>query len=586
MHKPIVLTFLLLLVMGCKQAPEPKVATEDAGALLHAALDETWDFAMAEDPLHATRSGVHDYNDKLPQYRPEDLKRRYDFARDMLTRIAAIDRSQLEHNDRISYDIFKMQLETRVSEYELETHLIPFTSDTGFHVRLAMMPSGLPLATVKDYDNYLARLQAAPAYIQQHIDLLKTGLEKGITQPQMLVDKMMNTFSGPVSDKVADSLFYQPFTRIPESFTEEDRKRLSQAAEQAIPPVSDAYRKLAAFMQDQYKPGARTAIGAYQAPDGKARYTFWIKHYTTLDKTAEEIHQIGLDEVKRIRAEMDAVIAEVGFKGSFDEFLTFLRTDERFYAKTPEELMAAANAHSDKIRKALPDLFGRLPKRPFIVEPVPEHLAPNYTAGRYVSASKGSDKPGKYWVNTHNLPSRPLYALEALTLHEAVPGHHMQSALTQEMEHLPKFRQVLYLSAFGEGWGLYSEFLGLEAGFYTDPYSNFGRLTYEMWRACRLVVDTGIHAMEWSREDAVNFMKTNTALSLHEVGTEIDRYISWPGQALSYKMGEIEIRALRGEAEEKLGDRFDLKTFHDRVLRNGTVPLPILRKEIEAYMAE
>ncbi len=283
---------------------------------------------------------------------------------------------------------------------------------------------------------------------------------------------------------------------------------------------------------------------------------------------------------------MDGVIAEVGFEGSFEEFLEFLRTDPRFYAETPEELLKEASWIAKRMDAKLPALFKTLPRLPYGVEPVPDHLAPKYTSGRYVGAPLGSTQPGYYWVNTYNLDSRPLYNLEALSLHEAVPGHHFQIALNRELEDLPNFRRFSYISAFGEGWGLYSEWLGLEAGFYTDPYSNFGRLTYEMWRACRLVVDTGLHALGWSRQQAMDFLAANTALPLHEIKTETDRYISWPGQALAYKLGELKIKELRRRAEEALGERFDVREFHDAVLANGSVPLPVLEAAIERFIAE
>jgi uncharacterized protein (DUF885 family) len=333
-------------------------------------------------------------------------------------------------------------------------------------------------------------------------------------------------------------------------------------------------------------PNARESLGASELPDGDEYYRAQIRHFTTLDLTAEEIHQTGLEEVARIRGEMEAIIAEVGFDGTFAEFLDFLRTDPRFYPKTAEELLKEAAFIAKTMDGKLPALFGTLPRLPYTVEPVPDDIAPKYTAGRYVGPPQGSTQPGRYWVNTYALDTRPLYNLEALSLHEAVPGHHLQGALNRELGELPEFRRFSYLSAFGEGWGLYSEWLGLEAGFYQDPYSDFGRLTYEMWRACRLVVDTGVHAKGWTRQQVLDYMAEHTALPLHEITTETDRYISWPGQALAYKLGEIEIRRLRRKAEEDLGTDFDVRAFHDAVLRNGSVPLPVLADSVEAYIAE
>ena len=327
-------------------------------------------------------------------------------------------------------------------------------------------------------------------------------------------------------------------------------------------------------------------IAASDLPNGRAFYINRIRHFTSLDLTPEEIHKIGLAEVERIKGETLEVIREVGFKGDFKEFLAFLRTDPQFYAKTPEELLPRAAWIAKKMDGKLPALFRTLPRQPYTVEPVPDHMAPKYTSGRYVEAPAGSTQSGIYWVNTYKLDSRPLYNLEALTLHEAVPGHHLQIALGHELEQLPNFRRYYYISAFGEGWGLYSEWLGLEAGFYTDPYNNFGRLTYEMWRACRLVVDTGLHAMGWTRQQAIDYLAGNTALPLHEVETETDRYISWPAQALSYKLGELKIKELRRKAEAALGQSFDVRAFHDAVLGSGAVPLDVLEKNIDRFITE
>ena len=337
-------------------------------------------------------------------------------------------------------------------------------------------------------------------------------------------------------------------------------------------------------MVDEYIPNARTTIGVDKIPDGAAFYQNRAEYYTTTDLSAEQIHQIGLEEVKRIRAEMAEIIEQLEFDGNFAEFLSFLRTDPQFYPKTAEELLKEASFISKKMDAQLPKLFKLLPRTPYGVEPVPDHIAPKYTTGRYIGASKETDA-GYYWVNTYALDRRPLYELEALTLHEAVPGHHLQISLAREMADTPLYRSSYYISAFGEGWGLYSEWLGLEVGFYQDPYSNFGRLTYEMWRAARLVVDTGMHMMGWSRQQAIDFMKENSALSEHNITTEIDRYISWPGQALSYKIGELTIKKLRKKAERQLGKRFDIREFHFQVLKNGSVPLSLLEQQIDAYIS-
>jgi len=576
---------LLLLLAACDQPTEVPVKT-NAHDALHALFAEARRHTIENDPLTATQMGVNDRNDELPEISVEAYRQDTEKAREFLRRLLVIDRSALDDQDLISYDIFAMLLDNHITEFEMDHHLIPFTSDTGFHIQFPRLAVDMPFETVKDYEDYAARLKAFPAYSGGYIELMKEGLAKGKTQPKVVVARAMGTFTAHVVDDLEKSVFHRPFTNLPDSFSEADRARVEALGEEAVATVVDGYRTLAGFMKDTYLAQTREEPGIHATPNGEAYYGYLIEKYTTLDMTAEQIHQKGLSEVARIREEMQAIIDEVGFEGSYAEFLDFLRTDPRFYAETPEELLARAEAQTRKMEAALPTLFGRLPKRPLVVEPVPDHLAPGYTSGRYVSAPRNSDKPGIYWVNTYDLNKRPLYTQEALTLHEGVPGHHLDNAISESLEDLPEFRRNLYLSAYGEGWGLYSERLGLEAGFYEDPYSNFGRLTYEMWRACRLVVDTGIHAMGWSKQKALDYMAENTALSLHEVETEIDRYISWPGQALSYKIGELEIRALRKQAEEALGDAFDVREFHDHVLENGSVPLPVLRKQIEAYIAE
>ena len=350
--------------------------------------------------------------------------------------------------------------------------------------------------------------------------------------------------------------------------------------------VIRSYQKIKTFFDTEYLPKTRTSLGASHFPEGKAYYEDKVKHYTTTDMTSDQVYQLGLSEVARIRGQMDSVIRLVNFKGTFKEFIAYLRTDSRFFAPTAEQLLKEASYIAKKSDGMLPLLFGKLPRQPYGVEAVPAYLAPTYTSGRYSGASIKSNQAGHYWVNTYNLKSRTLYTLEALTLHEAVPGHHLQTALAQELDSLPEFRRNLYINAFGEGWGLYSEYLGYEMGFYKDPYSLFGRLTYEMWRACRLVIDVGIHAKEWTRDQAVAYLADNTALSLHEVNTEINRYISWPGQALAYKAGELKIKELRRLAETQLGQSFNIRDFHDMILSQGTVTLSILEKMTNNFISE
>jgi uncharacterized protein (DUF885 family) len=576
MSPPLV---LLVVSLGASAAqPSAKEALDRLFA-------EAWEFELQENPLLATTVGRTDRNHLLPKVGAEEEARRAEARRAFLDRLRPIDRDALESSDRISYDMFERQIEDALSEHEFRSYLIPFNADSGFHMSLAQIPGRMPFRTPKDYESYIARLRALPEYMRQQIELMREGLESGMSVPRVTLEGYEATIEPHVVDSPEKSVFYAPFRSFPVGVPESERERLRESGLQAIMEGAvPAYRSFLDFFLTTYRPRARTTIGASELPRGREYYQFLIRSFTTLDLTAEEVHRTGLREVERIDREMREVLAQVGFQADFAAFLEFLRTDPRFYPKTAEELLKEASTIAKRMDAKLPSLFKTLPRLPYGVAPVPDHIAPKYTAGRYVGPALGSGAPGYYWVNTHKLESRTLYTLEALTLHEAVPGHHLQNALRLELEGLPDFRRFSGIGAYGEGWGLYSERLGLEAGFYTDPYSNFGRLTYEMWRACRLVVDTGMHAMGWTREQAIDYLASRTALSLHEVTTEIDRYISWPGQALSYKMGEIQIRELRERAEKALGEKFDVREFHDVILLEGPVPLPILEERVDAYI--
>ena len=431
----------------------------------------------------------------------------------------------------------------------------------------------------------VAWLPAFAGHLRENVALMRRGLDEGIVAPRVVVENTLELLRPWAAGGAEDSPLYEPMERMPASLGEPERAELRRAARAAIGEVNAAYAELSEFLRAEYAPAAPERPGVGFLPGGTAYYANRVRHYTTLPLTADSVHRLGLAEVARIRAAMDSVRAASGHAGEFADFIEFLRTDTQFYASTPEQLLERAAWLAKRAEGQLPGLFAELPSLPFTVAPVPASIAPTYTAGRYVGGSWEQQRPGTYWVNTHDLPSRPLYNLPALTLHEAVPGHHLQIALAAQLEGLPEFRGRTYISAYGEGWGLYSEYLGEEMGMYTTPYDLFGRYTYEMWRACRLVLDTGIHAMGWSRQRAIDYLAANTALSLREVRTEIDRYIGWPGQALSYKVGELEIKRLRREAEEKLGEDFDLRAFHRVVLANGSVPLMVLRAEVGAWVA-
>jgi uncharacterized protein (DUF885 family) len=552
---------------------------------LHAIFDQTWETNLRESPQFATSVGRHEYDDRLGSVTPADLERRNNQRKATLTALRAIDRSKLPAGEMVNYDIFERQLVNGIESYELGDYQMPINADSGFHSGFSRLSRDMPLATVKDYENYISRLNAWSRYVREQIANMRAGMKRGFTVPRATLEGYDSTITAHIVDDATKSAFWAPFVKFPSTIPESEHERLRAAGRAAIMNSAVAgYREFLDFFRNEYVPAARTTLAASELPDGRRYYQHKIREFTSLDLTPEQIHKIGLSEVDRISKEMDAVIKQAGFQGDFAAFLDFLRTDPRFYAKTPEELLSRASWIAKRIDGKLPSLFKTLPRLPYTVEPVPADIAPKYTSGRYVGAPQGSTQPGIYWVNTYMLNSRPLYNLEALTLHEAVPGHHLQISLSRELSNLPNFRRFSYISAFGEGWGLYSEWLGLEAGFYTDPYSNFGRLGYEMWRACRLVVDTGIHSMGWSRQQAIDYMAKRTSLPLHEVETEIDRYISWPGQALAYKLGELKIKELRARAEKALGTRFDVREFHDVVLGSGAVPLDVLDANVTRWL--
>lgn len=575
---------LPVLCLGLACLPAPACAADEAGRL-HDLFHREWEYRMKEDPLFATTVGRHEYDGQLPAISTADLARRAADGKAFLAELAAIDRGKLSTEDGVNYDIFHDQLADGIASWELGEDQMPFNADSGFHSEFARLPEVAPLGTVKDYDNYISRLKAWPLYVDQQIEQMRLGLKRGLTVPRAVLNGFESSITAYIVDAPEKSAFWKPFERFPSTIPEGERERLRKEGRSAVTDGAVAgYRKFLDFYRKEYLPGARTTIAAADLPNGRAFYAQQIRHYTTLDLSPDEIHKIGLSEVDRINKEMEAVIKQTGFKGDFAAFVQFLRTDPQFYAKTPQALLERAAWIAKTIDGKLPSLFKTLPRLPYTVQPVPESIAPKYTSGRYVEPPQGSTLPGIYWVNIYKVETRPLYNLQALTLHEAVPGHHLQIAISRELTDQPEFRRNSYISAFGEGWGLYSEWLGLEAGIYTDPYSNFGRLTYEMWRACRLVVDTGMHAKGWTRQQALDYLGSHTALPLHEVETEVDRYISWPGQALAYKLGELKIKELRRRSEQALGARFDLREFHNQILGSGAVPLGVLDKNVNAWI--
>ena len=545
-----------------------------------------WAWRLQQQPQFATSVGVHAYDDKLGEVGPDAQQYRLEYWRAVLTQLDRIAPDKLDGATRIDYLIYRAQIESFIGNIELGSSEMPLNSDSAFYTDLAFLPRQHPLADAEDVRNYIARLRAIPAYFDQHMELLEAGLKSGRTLPKVVLqgrDQPIAKVAG-LKDPQASG-YYEPLRRLPATLAPRLVAELQQQARAAIvEAVIPAHAKLLRFMRERYIPGARSTLAASRLPRGEAWYRRQILDYVTEDLTPAQIHHIGLDEVARIQGEMEQIIGELKFDGDFASFLEFLRSDPQFYARSPDELLAQAAWVAKRADGALPKFFGRLPRLPYGVQAVPDAIAPYYTGGRYVPPAQGANEPGWYWVNTYDLPSRPLYTLPALTLHEAVPGHHLQGALAAEQGDQPPFRRYSYISAYGEGWALYAEELGVEMGIYRTPYERFGQLTYAMWRACRLVVDTGIHSQDWTRQQALDYMLSHTAMSTHEINTEVDRYISWPGQALSYMIGMIRIRDLRREAETALGPDFDLRAFHDRVLELGSVPLPILTEHVRGWI--
>jgi uncharacterized protein (DUF885 family) len=566
-----------------------RLAAEDSARERFAALlNESWEFTLREDPLFATETGDHRYDDRLPNVSLADQRRRNAAQRKFLERLEAIDRAALVAADQMNYDIFRRSLRDGIREYGFQTYLMPINDRWGFHIDFPELPRNLPLSTTRDYENYIARLNGFEAYAAGHIELMREGVRRSLTVPSVIMQRFNEPLEAQIVNDPEKSLLFAPLRKFPDAVPEKDRDRLRVGARKAIADsVVPGYRQFLKFMKDEYVPGCRTTIAASALPQGRDYYRFCVAKFTTLDdRTPEQVHALGKAEVARIRGEMEDIIRKLEFDGDFAEFTEHLRNDPKFYAQSAEQLEKEVAFVLKRMDGQLPKLFGRLPRMPYGVRQVPDYIAPQATTAYYQGPTGDGRRAGFFYINTYNLPSRPTYMLEALSLHEAVPGHHLQIALQQELEHLPPFRKYGGFTAFVEGWALYSERLGLETGFYKDPYSDFGRLTMEIWRACRLVVDTGIHYLGWTREQAIEYMRANSAMPLHDIRAEVDRYIGWPGQALAYKTGELKIRELRADAEVRLGEKFDVRAFHDVVLGSGALPLGLLETNVRAWVDE
>jgi len=556
-------------------------ATTDFASL----LDEQWEWGLANNPVRASILGDRRYNDQWQDESPDAFERRHQETREFLRRVYAIDRNALSEADQLNYELFRRQLQDDVDVYQFKGHLLPFFHRGGVQ-NLENVTDQLRLVTTKDFEDWLARMSKVDVVIDQEIELAEAGRKADIMAPKVLMQRVSTQLALQLVESPEESPFYRAFARMPDSVPAEDQERLQASAIETIEKtILPAYKKLNRYFNDKYLPASRDSIGQSLLPNGSAWYEHLARSFTTTRMTPDEIHRLGLEEVKRIRGEMEKVIAELEFSGSFQDFLVFLRTDPQFYYDNPDDLYEAYLATSKRIDPELVNLFGVLPRMPYGVKPIPDSIAPDTTTAYYSSPAADGSRAGIYWVNLYKPEVRPKYEIEVLSVHEAMPGHHLQLALQQELGDMPMFRRFAGFTAFVEGWGLYSERLGYDLGLYVDSYSRFGQLTYDMWRAVRLVVDTGIHYKGWTRQQAIDFFKDNAAKTEHDIVNEIDRYIAMPGQALAYKIGQLKMLTLRERAELQLGDDFDIKAFHDELLGGGALPLDILEQRMDTWLA-
>ena len=561
------------------------VAQADATADFRALLDEHWEWTLSNSPEMASALGDRRFNQAWQDRSIDAIEQRHKQAREFLGRAYAIDRNALQDDDQLNYELFRRQLQDEVDEHQFKGYLLPFSQRGGVQ-NLNNLTNQLSLVTIQDYDDWIARLGKIDEVIDQTIKLAERGRKSGIVAPAILMERIPDQISAQLVEFAADSPFFTPFETLPESFSAADRERLRAAATETIEEtVLPAYRELDRYFNKKYLPAARDSIGLSELPNGSAWYEYLARSFTTTRMTPDEIHRLGLEEVSRIRGEMEKIIQEVEFDGSFADFLIYLRTDPQFYFDNPDDLHQAYLATCKRIDPELVNLFGKLPRMPYGVKPIPDSIAPDTTTAYYSRPAADGSRAGIYWVNLYRPEVRPKYEIEVLSVHEAMPGHHLQIALQQELDNMPNFRRFMGFTAFVEGWGLYSERLGYDLGLYRDPYSRFGQLTYDMWRAVRLVVDTGMHYKGWTRQQAIDFFKDNAAKAEHDIVNEIDRYIVMPGQALAYKIGQLKILQIRERAEVQLGKDFDIRAFHDELLGAGALPLDLLERRMDRWMA-
>ncbi len=550
-------------------------------------IDREWDYDLQQSPTRASRLGDRRWNDRWTDMSLDAIEARHKHDLAVLAELKKIDRSKLSNDDQLNYDLFQKDYEDSIESHDFHWYLVPLNQRGGIQTENELADS-LRFETVKDYEDWIARLNSFPQYMDQTVTLMRQGIRERLVLPKVIMQRVPAQIDKQiVSDNDADkSLFYKPFRKFPASIPQADQERLSQAALTAIrAKVLPAYRGFKKFFVDEYLPASYDEVGAWQMPKGEAMYAYFVRRYTTTNVTPQQVHEKGLSEVKRIHDQMLEVMKQVGFKGTLPEFFNFLRTDQRFYYKTPEELFAAYQALAKRIDPNLVKVFRTLPRMPYGVEAIPAAIAPDTTTAYYRQPAGDGSRAGTYFVNLYKPETRPKWEMMALSLHESVPGHHLQIARAQELGDIPNFRRYGGYTAFVEGWGLYAESLGEDMGLYDDPYAKFGQLTYEMWRAVRLVVDTGMHQMHWTRKQAIDYFMENAPKQELDIVNEIDRYIAWPGQALAYKTGELKIKELRARASSELGTKFDLREFHDVVLGSGAVPLDVLERNVNEWIA-
>lgn len=549
-------------------------------------FDLVWEYGLQEGPELATFVGDPRHQDRWTDFSPATQARQEAEARKLLEVVQTLDREKLTPAEQVDYDLFRRRLERQIEGFRFPGELTSLHQMGGIHQGAPLVLSYMRPTTVEGYEAVLSRLRGLTTVVDQMIALLEKGLAAGVTSPRITLRDVPGQVQGLLVEDPLSSPMLTAFREMPPSIPAEERERLSREAVRVLQErVNPAFRKLHRYLTETYIPGARETIALSALPEGEAWYAYNVRQATTTDLTPQQIHDIGLAEVKRIRAEMDEVIRGTGFEGSYEEFLTFLRTDPKFFFDKPEDLVTAYRDICKRVDPELVRLFGKLPRLPYGVSTIPDYAAKSQTTAYYSQGSLEAGRPGMYHVNTYDLKSRPKWEMEALSLHEAVPGHHLQTSIAAELEGVPTWRRFDDYTAYSEGWGLYAESLGEEMGFYEDPYSKFGQLTYEMWRAVRLVVDTGIHALGWSRQQAIDYFKANAGKTEHDITVEVDRYIVTPGQALAYKLGQMKIRELRTFAEKELGPKFDVRAFHDEVLGRGALPLDLLEKNVRAWVA-